>query len=370
MKKDGQSLLDLFSSLPDPRNKSGLRHSLESVLLVTVLAVICGADDWIAVEEYGKGREDMLREFIPLPHGSPSDDTFRRVFMHLDSTAFEQLFMDWTQGLAGKLGLDLIAIDGKTSRHSYASAQAPHTALHMVSAWSAANHLVLGQLKVSEKKNEIVAIPKLLKMMCVTDAIVTIDAMGCQRKIADQIIDQGGDYILAVKENQSELLAEIEGITRTLPPDSEDQQVSQGHGRIETRNCKVFYRVDLIDEEKKWKGLTSVIQIDSSRQINGQLSREKRYYISSLQAGANTFNHAVRMHWGIENSLHWVLDIAFREDECRKRKGNSAENFSVVRRFALNLLKRDTSTRLGVKNKRLKAAFNHQYLFKVIAQGE
>ena len=364
------SLLELFAKLPEPREPSGRRHSLENVLLIAVLAVICGADDWIAVEEYGKTQEDFLKQFINMPHGPPSDDTFRRVFMALDTAAFEELFLTWTKGLAEKVGLDFISIDGKTARKSYQASDSPHTALHLVSAWSASNRLVLGQVKVDGKSNEISAIPKLLKLLDLSDAVVTIDGIGCQKKIAAQIVAQEGDYILAVKENQSELLEEIKGLMGTLPADSQDLQQDKGHGRQETRKCTVIYRIDMLDEEKKWKGLKSIIKIESTRELKKTKSTETRYYISSLKVGANTFNHAVRMHWGIENSLHWVLDLAFREDECRKRSDNSAQNFALIRKFALNLLKRDTTKRMGIKNKRLKAGWNQEFLLKVIMNGE
>lgn len=364
------SLLELFSSMPDPRSRSGRRHSLDGVLLIAVLAVICGADDWSAVEEYGKAQQDFLNQFVKMPHGPPSDDTFRRVFMALDTEAFEELFFIWTRQLAGKVGLDIISIDGKTARKSYQSSDSPHTALHLVSAWSAANRLVLGQVKVDGKSNEITAIPKLLKLLDLGEAVVTIDGMGCQKKIAAQIVDQEGDYILAVKENQSELMEEIKGLMKTLPADSWDVQENKGHGRVETRKCKVIHRVDMLDEENQWKGLRSVIQIESTRELKKEKTTEVRYYISSLKAGANTFNHAVRMHWGIENSLHWVLDLAFREDDCRKRNDNSAQNFALIRKFALNLLKRDSNKRMGIKNKRLKAGWNQEFLLNIIMNGE
>lgn len=207
-------------------------------------------------------------------------------------------------------------------------------------------------------------------MLCLSDAVVTIDAIGCQTKIAKQIIEQEGDYILAVKENQAELLEEIKGLMKTLPADSEDIQENTGHGRVEKRTCKVIYRVDMVDEEKHWAGLQSIIEIESTRKTSQNESIEKRYYISSLKAGANTFNHAVRWHWGIENSLHWVLDLTFREGECRKRAENSAQNFALIREFALNLLKRDTTQRVRIKNKRLRAAWNPEFLLQVIMNGE
>lgn len=364
------SLYELFSQLPDPRSKSGLRHSLEDVLLISVLAVICGADDWIGVEQYGKMQEGFLKQFIKSHHGMPSDDTYRRVFMALDPGAFEELFLVWTKRLAGKMGLDFISIDGKTARRSYESAESFHTSLHLVSAWSHTNQLALGQLKVDGKSNEIVAIPMLLKLLCLEDAVVTIDAVGCQTKIADQIIEQQGDYILAVKENQSELLEEIKGLMKTLPADSEDIQESVGHGREETRKCKVIFRVDMMDEDKKWRGLKSIVEIETTRKTEKNQTAEKRYYISSLKVGANTINHAIRWHWGIENSLHWVLDMVFKEDDCRKRAKNSAQNFALIRKFALNLLKRDDTQRVGIKNKRLRAAWNNEFLLKVIMNGE
>ena len=306
-----------------------------------------------------------------LPHGSPCDDTYRRLFIRLDSQAFESIFTAWAYRLTEVILGDLIAIDGKTLRHSFESKGALASALHVVSAWSNANHLVLGQLKApKDKVNEAQVIPELLKMLCLSGNVVSIDAIGCQKPIARQIIEQHADYILALKDNQSQLKDETEPLLRVLPPDSAAKSVDGDHGRIEVRNCSVTHRVDLLDKGLEWPGIKSLVKIEASREVDGKKSQQTRWYISSLKADAEFFLKAIRSHWAIENSLHWVLDVAFREDECRKRKGNSAENFAVIRKFAFNLLKKDKSVKLGVKNKRLRAGWNTEYLIHLISQGE
>ena len=364
-----QSLVELFSDLPDPRSNQGKRHLLEDLLTITVLAVLSGCDDWKSIEDYAHDEEAFLRTFLRLPHGPPSDDTFRRLFSRLDTRSFSKVFMKWTSRLAQICVNDVIAVDGKTVRRSFQEAD-PKSAIHLVSAWSNANHMVLGQLKVEGKSNEIKAIPELLEMLCIAGNIVTIDAMGCQTGIAKQIVEGGADYILAVKDNQKSLLEEMESLFKVLPIDSHDEQIEGDHGRIEIRQAKVIHDLRLLDEKVRWKGIRSIIQIESTRQIRSQVTTETRLYISSLKVDAKVANQAIRMHWGVENSLHWVLDIAFREDECRKRIGNQPENFAIVRKFALNLLKQDRSLRLGVKNRRIKAARNREYLLGLLMYRE
>ena len=364
MESNSKNLLELFREVPDPRFNRGKRHLLEEILTITTLAVICGADDWKAIEDYAHDELDFLSTFLELPFGIPSDDTFRRVFSRLDSDSFSKSFIQWSSNLAEILVGDVISLDGKTARRSFANST-PKSAIHLVSAWSNANHMVLGQLKVESKSNEITAIPKLLEQLCIAGNIVTIDAMGCQTDIAEQIVDHSADYILAVKDNQLELKEQMEPLFNILPPDSEDEQVEGDHGRIEIRKAKVINDLKFLDERYRWKGIKSIVLIESTREIKGKQTKEERLYISSLNAPAKVFNQAVRMHWGIENSLHWVLDIAFREDDCRKRIGNQAENFALIRKFALNLLKKDKSVKLGIKNKRLKAGRNKGYLLKL-----
>lgn len=370
MRDTENSLLTLFKSIPDPRDPSGKRHLLEELLVISVMAVICGAEDWQSIEEYGKDNEDFLREFLELPHGPASDDTYRRLMIRLDSEVFGRLFTQWTYRLVEVVSGDFISIDGKTARHSFKDGVFS-TALHVVSAWSNANHLVLGQLKAPKNKvNEAKIIPELLDMICLAGNVVTIDAAGTQVAIAEKIISREADYILAVKDNQPSLAEEIEPILRVMPPDSKDETFDGSHGRIDHRICEVSHRVDLLEAGLRWPGIQTLVKITSTRETKKKKTTEYRYYISSLKEDASFFNKAIREHWGIENSLHWVLDIAFREDECRKRTGNQAENFSIVRKFAFNLLKRDKSVKLGVKNKRLKAAWNRKYLIDLIATGE
>jgi len=357
---------EYFRQVPDPRDDSGKRHLLEDILTITVLAVICGADDWQAIEDYGKSQEDFLKQFLALPHGVPSNDTYRRVFIALDSREFERIFLEWTKSLVSRIsGVDIIPIDGKTLRRSYKKSD-PKSAIHMVSAWSNINHLVLGQVKVDGKSNEITAIPKLLDILFLKGSVVTIDAMGCQRTIAEKIIEKEADYILAVKGNQQGLEEQIQHLFKSRTTEGHDKQIDGGHGRIETRQCHIIQQLEWLDEGEKWKGLQSAIKVEATREISGKITSETRYYISSLKSDAAFFNTAVRQHWGIENSLHWVLDMAFREDECRKREGNQSENFAIIRRFAFNLLKRDSSVRLGVKNKRLKAGWDRDYLLHLL----
>ncbi len=363
MKTPSANLLKIFSEVPDPRSNQGKRHLIEELLTITVLAVICGADDWSGIEAYGQSQEGFLKTFLKLEFGIPSDDTFRRLFIRLDSEAFESTFLNWTKELASITGLKRISIDGKTSRRSHIDQKNP---LHLVSAWANDYRLTMVQVRCEDKSNEITAIPKLLDLLCLEGAIVSIDAMGTQKSIAQKIIDQKADYILALKENHHALYEESVDLFRVVPA-QEDTWVDKGHGRIETRKCQVIYSVDMLDEFDKWPGFRSLIKIESTRQVGEKITTQTRYYISSLRNTAQEFNRAIRNHWGIENELHWVLDMVFREDECRKRTGNEAENFSIIRRFVLNLLKKDPNRRLGLKNKRLKAAWNHEYLLTMVS---
>lgn len=364
MENSKSDLISLFKSINDPRDKSGKRHLLEDILTITILGVLCGAEDWSAIEMYGRSQKVFLKTILKLPHGIPSDDTFRRLFIRIDYREFETIFIQWTSQLPKILGVQMIHIDGKTLRHSF-DGRSDIAALHLVSAWSSSNNMVLGQLKSEGKSNEIKTIPKLLKLLDIQGAIITIDAMGCQKKIATEIIQQGADYILAVKENQGELYEQVTHAFNAQKSHDTNEQLEKGHGRIETRTSEVINDLLWIDEKENWCGLQSIIKIQSQREINGIISREYRYYISSLKEKAKVFNIAIRKHWSIENNLHWVLDMAFREDDCRKRSGNESENFAIIRRVAINLLKRDPNKRLGIKNKRLKAALNRDYLLSL-----
>jgi predicted transposase YbfD/YdcC len=371
-----RGLLRFFDGLEDPRMDRTKLHALSDILFITMCAVLCGADSWSEVELYGRSKEEWLRRFVPLANGIPSHDTLGRVFSRLDPMQLEQCLLKWVGALAEASQGRLIAIDGKTLRRSFDRAD-HRLAIHMVSAWCETNHLVLGQLTTSEKSNEITAIPRLLEMLDVQDAVVTIDAMGCQKAIAQQIVKQKGHYVLAVKENQPGLYEAIKGTFDELtgpgiPGVSYDfyEDVDAGHGRIETRRIWTTDWTNWWQDRKDWAALKSFVCVESIRELNGQASTERRYFISDLdgQDAESRLGH-VRGHWGIENKVHWVLDVAFREDTLRNRIGHSAENFSRIRRLSLNLLRREKSCRVGIKGKRLKAGLNEEDLLLLLGQG-
>jgi predicted transposase YbfD/YdcC len=359
-------LYDYFSQLPDPRLNRNKKHILADIIVLSILAVLCGAESYDSIEEFGKARIDFLKKVLYLPNGIPSHDTINRVISMLKPDKFEVLFMNWVDTLRDKtIPNDVIAIDGKTvcgSKDSFHQ----KSPIHIVSAWSNGNQLVLGQRKVDGKSNEITAIPELLEMLDIKGSIVTIDAMGTQTKIAETIIDNQANYILALKGNQSYLKEDVESLCKRMKPDSENEVVEKGHGRIETRNCKVFQQIQLLEDVEKWKGLKSVVQITSEREIHEKKTTEIRLYICSLLDHADAFNNFIRLHWGVENSLHWTLDMTFREDEQRKRDKNSAQNFAIVRKIALNLLKQEDSVKLSLRTKRLKAGWDNTFLLKIL----
>jgi predicted transposase YbfD/YdcC len=336
--------------------------------------VICSADDWVAVADFAYAKRKWLKTFLELPHRVPAHDAFNRVFAAIHPEAFERCFMTWMQALARVAGRGLIAIDGKTLRHSFdrASSQA---AIHLVSAWSAANGLVFGQIATEAKSNEITAIPKLLELLDLEGVVVSIDAMGCQKEIAGKIVENKGDYVLSLKGNQGTLHDEVSwwldqaiaGKMRDATLDHH-RQVSKNHGRIETREVWSTQQVEWFADRGQWAGLRGLIAVDSERRLaDGTVQKERRYFISSLaDADAKTFARLIRGHWQIENKLHWSLDISFNEDACRIRKGHGAENFSRLRRIALNLLRAEQSHKVGIKNKRLRAGWDEDYLLKVL----
>lgn len=374
MKNPQISLLEAFAELRDPRGRE-CEHQLEELLLVAICAVISGAESWTSVSEWGRLKLDWLRQHLPFANGIASHDTFGRVFTLLNASQFETCFMRWMQQLCPSLDGQHLAIDGKCVRGSHDDKKGP---IHLVSAWSATKGLTLGQIKTADKSNEITAIPELLDALDIKGAVITIDAMGCQHSIATKITDSGADYVLAVKDNQSGLSDAIKlwfsaADAGTLDrPFWQDIQIEKDHGRIETRRCVVTNDVAWLQEQRQnWSGLQSLVMVESAREIigrnsTGKSSTERRYYISSLPAKAALLGNTVRAHWGIENSMHWVLDVAFREDDCRIRCGDAAQNFAVLRRIALNLLKGDTKTKLGIANKRLKAGWDVSYLGKLL----
>jgi len=359
-------LHEFFRQLPDPRINRNKKHLLIDIIILTILAVICGAESWDSIEMFGRSKNDFLSRFLRLPNGIPSHDTINRVFSMLRPDKFEKIFIQWVDSLRIKgLGNEVVAIDGKTSRGSKDSfhKQSP---IHIVSAWANSNQLILGQRRTDTKSNEITAIPLLLEMLDLEGCIVTIDAMGTQKEIASTIIEQKANYILALKGNQSGLKEQVEHLFSRQEPDNKDTSVEKGHGRIETRHCQVITNLTFLDDKEQWENLTSLIRVDAQRDINGKVSTETRLYISSIKDNAKNFNSFIRQHWGIENSLHWVLDMTFNEDHQRKRNGMAAQNFTLVQKIALNLLKSEESNKVSLKNKRLKAAWDNDFLLKIL----
>ena len=360
-------LKTIFGQIPDFRRTHKQLYDLESILLIGIISVICGAESWNEMEDYAYSKEDFLRSFLDLPNGIPSHDTFNRVFSNIDSNKFESCFIEWVSILAQLNPKEVIAIDGKTIKG--AKSNGKKSPVHMVSAWANDNNLVLGQVKVFEKSNEITAIPKLLEVLSIKDTIVTIDAMGCQTAIAEKIIKKQADYILAVKANQEQLYLDIQDEFRFGKQIQSHLSEELDHGRIETRTCSIITDFKFIESSCRWKNLTTIIKIESIREFkNSDKLTEKatRYYISSLLAKPEDFQNAVRSHWTIENKLHWTLDVAFSEDASRKRIGNASQNFSILNKIALNLLKNEKSSKVGVKSRRLKAGWDNHYLIKVL----
>jgi predicted transposase YbfD/YdcC len=366
------SIAHYFADLTDPRIDRSRLHELLDIVTIAICAVIAGADSWDDIEDFGMVKYDWLKTFLDLPHGIPSHDTFRRVFERLDPDEFQRGFHGWIEALHEATERQVIAIDGKTLRRSFDRAKG-QSALHMVHAWATANHLLLGQVAVDQKSNEITAIPKLLRMLEISGAIVTIDAMGCQKEIAHTIRDRKADYILALKANHERLHDQVvafweAGYSRQLkgPDIRYDRQWNELHGRFEARRCWATSDLNWLEGREAWEGLRSVVFIESERFIGEALSVETRYYLSSLPNDAKLLNQAIRSHWAVENSLHWVLDMTFDEDRSRIKKDNAPENFGLLRRLALCLLKKDTTSKRSIKGKRLKAAWDNGYLLQVL----
>jgi predicted transposase YbfD/YdcC len=363
-----------FQSLPDPR-RHNVRHKFLDIITIAFFAIISGCDDWCAVAAYGRSKLKWLARFLDLPHGIPSHDTFGEVFSRLNPDAFEACFRAWMKSMVELSSGKLVAIDGKSIRRSFQRGWDKSGMAHIVSAFVQANHMVFAQEKTDGKGTELEAIEKLLAVLDLRGAVVTIDAIGCQRKIAASILQAKADYVLQVKGNQSHLQKAIvtlidEAMLDSFKGMSSDsyQQTDGEHGRIETRKVHVTWDVGLLGKiARKWPGLKSLAVVDSTRDVDGKISHERHYYISSLDARrtARQFAGYIRGHWSVENNLHWQLDVSFCEDQRRIRKGHSAENFSRMCRLALNLLKRESSQKLGIANKRRICGWDNDYLLKV-----
>jgi len=370
------SIVKHFGKVKDPRINRTKLHELMDIIIMAICGVICGADNWVDIELFGKAKLAWLKTFLKLPNGIPSHDTFGRVFAALNPQEFESSFMEWVQAINQLTQGQVIAIDGKQLRGSRDSGVGKN-AIYMVSAWATENQLVLGQRKVDEKSNEITAIPKLLKLLEIKGCIVTVDAIGTQTKIAKTIIEQEGDYILAVKENQGHLYEDIHDLFEDNQrfnyagiPHSYAKWVNKDHGRIEIRQCWTISDPEYlanIRDLKRWQGLQTLVMILSERRIGDEVEVQDRYFISSLEGNAEKILRAKRSYWGIENRLHWVLDIAFNEDHSRVRKDNAPHNFAILRHMALNLLKQEKTAKGGIKAKRLQCGWNMDYLLKVLA---
>jgi len=363
------SIIEHFSSIPDPRLDRKKLHKLSDIFFITLCAAICGANDWVAVEMFGKARKDWFTELLDLENGIPSHDTFGKVFSIIDTQLFSECFSRWVSSLIELSDENIIAIDGKCLRRSMDKAS-NKSALYMVSAWATKNQLVLAQQKVDEKSNEITAIPKLLLQLDISGAVVTMDAMGCQKKVAQQIISQKGDYMLSLKGNQGKLHEDVTLFFESeyTAPEIGHESYDVGHGRTEIRTVRASSKVGWLKKRHpQWAGLKSIVAVTAKREYKNKSSEETRYFISSLDAtNPQYLGNVVRSHWGIENNLHWVLDYAFQEDDQRTRIGNSAANMSIIRHIALNLLKSEKTTKVGVKNKRLKAGWDDDYLAAIL----
>jgi predicted transposase YbfD/YdcC len=375
------SFVSHFAPMPDPRINRRKYHDLTDILVIGVCTLLCGGEGFNDMEDFGKAKYAWFKTFLGLRHGIPSHDTFNRVFAALDPKEFLDCFLRWTQSLRQAISQEIVALDGKALRRAMDQGQ---TVNYVVSAWAQSNGLVLGQLKVADKSNEITAVPELLRVLELSGCIVTIDAMGCQKKIAREIIEADADYVLALKGNQEKVHEEIKSFLDAALAEQQAprpkgaklsragaslkgyQTVEKDHGRIEIRR---YYQSDYLDwfaDRAKWEGLQSCGMVESIREVDGQTTTERRYYLASLRAEVQTFAGAVRSHWGVENKVHWVMDVCFREDQSRARTGFAAENLATLRRLALNLLRREKTKKRGIKGKQLNAGWDHAYLLRLL----
>lgn len=368
------ALHEAFADLPDPRVNRTKDHLLIDVVGIAICAVICGADSWVAIAEFGVAKQAWLQQFLALPNGIPSHDTFGRVFAALDATAFQQGFLRWVRAVWPSDAGEVVAIDGKTLRGSH-DRGAGKEAIHLVSAWASTSRLVLAQRTVDSKSNEITAIPEVLRLLDLRDCTVTIDAMGCQTAIAKQVVQQGAHYVLAVKENQEQLHAEVVDTFRYVEDDGwrgvahqHHQEVTKAHGRLEQREAWLIQEPEYLtylNPKGRWAGLSAIGMVATERRDGTTVTQERRYYIVGGAVDVTAFAAATRQHWGIENHVHWVLDVTFGEDGSRVRTGNAAQNFAVLRHIALNLL-RHAPGKGSINTKRFRAALDDDYLLQVL----
>ena len=375
------SLIEHFQDLPDPRVNRTKDHDLIDLLVIAVCTLLCAGESFNDMEDFGHAKHAWFKTFLTLRNGIPSHDTFNRLFAALDPKAFLDCFLRWTQSLRQAVPQEIVALDGKALRRAL---NADQSVKYVVSAWAESNGLVLGQWKVSDKSNEITALPELLRVLELAGCIVTTDAMGCQKKIVQEIIEADADYVLALKGNHETVHQEVKTflddavaepakprpVGAKLSPAAANlavlETVEKDHGRIETRRYYQSAELDWFADRAKWERLRSVGMVEAMREVGGKRTVERRYYLSSLPLGVETFGRAVRGHWGVENKLHWVLDVCFREDQSRARAGYAAENLATLRRLALNLLKREKTKKRGVKGKQLNAGWDHAYLLRLL----
>lgn len=375
------SLVEHFESISDPRVERTKDHELVDILVIAICALLCAAESFNDMEDFGKAKLEWFRTFLKLRNGIPSHDTFNRVFAAIDPKEFLECFLRWTQSLRQAVAGEIVALDGKALRRALGKNE---SAKYVVSAWAESNRLVLGQLKVQDKSNEITALPELLRVLELAGCIVTVDAMGCQKKVAKEIVEADADYVLALKGNQERVHEEVKSFLdatleekqrvrpkgASLPKAAATLQqyetVDKDHGRLEIRRYYQSDELGWFADRQKWEGLRSVGLVESVRELNGKAAVERRYYLSSLKLDVATFARAVRGHWGVENKVHWVLDVCFREDQSRVRTGYAAENLATLRRLALNLLRRENTKKRGIRGKQLNASWDHAYLLKLL----
>jgi len=359
-----KSIIKIFEELSEPRRGNAIRHKLIDVITIGILATICGYDEYTEMELFGQMRETWLRGFLELPGGIPSHDTFGDIFAAINPTQFHECFAEWVETIRESISNEIIAVDGKSIRGSKDDSKGKR-ATHVVSAWAHENRLVLGQIATDEKSNEITAIPRLLEMLELSGCIVTIDAMGCQKQIAKQIVEAKADYVLGLKGNQGDLHDDVRVYFESEDVKAKIITHNKDHGRIETREYRLETDIDWLPKKPDWIGLNGIGLVKSSVIEKGELREETRYFITSLTC-LEKFAKAVRAHWSIENSLHWSLDVTFGEDACRARVGNAAENCNVLRHLALGLLKNESSIKASLKLKRKRCALSTDYLLKVL----